>query len=114
MSKAIVMSDKDNVATVLAEVAAGAMVELIDKQGGKLPAVKALDTIPAGNKIALRDVAPGEHMVKYGAACGFISAPIARGELVHVHNVKSERINIPDEIVADILREMNYTRQGGA
>ena len=114
MNKAIVMSELDNVATLLAETPAGTSVELIDKQGGRLPAIKALETIPAGNKIALRDLAPGEHMVKYGAACGLISAPIARGELVHVHNVKSERINIPDEIVEDILREMNYTRRGGA
>ncbi len=110
MSKAIVMSDSDNVATLLAESSAGAAVELIDKQGGQLPAIKALETIPAGNKIALRDLAPGESMVKYGAACGRVSAPIRKGELVHVHNVKSERINIPDEIVEDILREMNYTR----
>ena len=114
MSKAIVMSDQDNVATMLAECPAGTAVELIDKQGGNLPAVKALETIPAGNKIALRDLAPGEHMIEYGAACGLVGAPIRKGELVHVHNVKSERINIPDEIVADILREMNYTRQGGA
>ena len=112
--KAIVMSASDNVATVLAESPAGSLVELIDKQGGALPPVKALETIPAGNKIALRDLAPGEPMVKYGADCGRVSAPIARGKLVHVHNVKSERINIPDEIVADILREMNYTGQGGA
>ena len=111
MSKAIVMSESDNVATLLAETPAGASVDLIDKQGGRLPAVKALEAIPGGNKIALRDLAPGEPMIKYGAACGLISAPVLRGELVHVHNVKSERINIPDEIIEDILREMNYTRR---
>lgn len=111
MSKAIVMSEVDNVATLLAGVAAGTLVSLIDKQGNALPAVEALENIPAGNKIALRDLRPGEHMVKYGAACGLVSAPIRKGDLVHVHNVKSERINIPDEIIADILREMNYTRR---
>ena len=111
MNKAIVMSGSDNVATLLGAVSAGSLVDLIDKQGNALPAVKALENIPAGNKIALRELAPGEHMVKYGAACGLISAPIRKGDLVHVHNVKSERINIPDEIVADILREMNYTRR---
>ena len=111
MSKAIVMSEAVNVATLLAGVAAGATVSLIDKQGGVLPAIEALENIPAGNKIALRDLRPGEQMVKYGAACGTISALVRKGELVHVHNVKSERINIPDEIIEDILREMNYTRR---
>ena len=111
MGKAIVMSEADNVATLLAEAAKGSLVSLIDKQGGELPAVEACETIPAGNKIALRDLAPAENMVKYGAACGVVSAPIRKGEMVHVHNVKSKRINIPDEIVEDILREMNYVRQ---
>ncbi len=111
MSKAIVMSEADNVATLLSEAAKGAEVNLIDKRGGKLSPVEACETIPAGNKIALRDLKPGERMIKYGAACGVVSAAIRKGELVHVHNVKSERINIPDEIVEDILREMNYTRR---
>ena len=111
MSKAIIMSEADNVATLLAGIAVGAAVSLIDKQGSALPAIDALENIPAGNKIALRDLQPGENMIKYGAACGKISAPIRKGELVHVHNVKSERINIPDEIIEDILREMNYTRR---
>ena len=111
MSKAIVMSETDNVATLLAEAAKGSLVSLIDKQGKQLPALEAREAIPAGNKIALRDLAPNESMVKYGAACGVVSAPIAKGELVHVHNIKSKRINIPDEIVEDILREMNYVRQ---
>ena len=42
--KAIVMSASDNVATVLAESPAGSLVELIDKQGGALPPVKALES----------------------------------------------------------------------
>lgn len=111
MDKAIVMSQADNVATLLSAVTAGALVSLIDKQGGELPAVEARENIPAGNKIALRDLKPGEPMIKYGSACGTVSAAIRKGELVHVHNVKSGRINIPDEIVEDILREMNYTRR---
>ncbi len=111
MSKAIVMSERDNVATLLSAAVGGSSVSLIDKQGGALPAVEAVESIPAGNKIALRDLQPGEAMIKYGAPCGAISAPVRKGELVHVHNVKSGRINIPDEIVEDILREMQYTRR---
>ena len=110
MNKAIVMSEADNVATLLSKAVKGTKVELIDKKGGALPPVEASETIPAGNKIALCDLKPGGHMIKYGAVCGVVSAPISRGEFVHVHNVKSERINIPDEIVEDILREMHYTR----
>ena len=40
-----------------------------------------------GHKYALRDIAAGENVVKYGMPIGHATAPIARGEHVHVHNV---------------------------
>jgi hypothetical protein len=40
--------------------------------------------------VARRAIAPGETVLKYGAPIGSATAPIAPGEHVHVHNVKSE------------------------
>ncbi len=45
--------------------------------------------IPAGHKFARCDIAEGEYVVKYGAVIGRATAPIAKGEWVHTHNVKS-------------------------
>ena len=40
-----------------------------------------------GHKYALRDIAAGEDIVKYGMPIGHATAAIAKGEHVHVHNV---------------------------
>lgn len=47
------------------------------------------DTIPAGHKYALRAIAKGEYVVKYGSVIGRATQNIAEGEWVHTHNVKS-------------------------
>ena len=109
MPKAIVMAENDNVATALENISKGQEVELIVKGGGKLPPVKAREDVPYGNKLALIALAPGEHMIKYGVACGKVSRAIEPGCFVHVHNVRSERIDIPEEIIGDILAQMRYT-----
>ena len=45
--------------------------------------------IPAGHKAALRDIAEGEPIIKYGNVIGYAKAAIAKGEWVHVHNVRT-------------------------
>ncbi len=45
--------------------------------------------IPAGHKAALRPIAAGERVVKYGFPIGIATAAIAPGEHVHVHNVRT-------------------------
>ena len=42
-----------------------------------------------GHKYALRDIAEGENVVKYGMPIGHASCAIKKGEHVHVHNVKT-------------------------
>lgn len=46
--------------------------------------------LPLGHKLARRNIAQGEKVVKYGAPVGSATAPIRAGEHVHVHNVKSD------------------------
>jgi len=43
--------------------------------------------VPAGHKVALRPLPPGARVRRYGQAIGTVSAPIAPGEHVHVHNL---------------------------
>jgi (2R)-sulfolactate sulfo-lyase subunit alpha len=53
--------------------------------------VTARNDIPIGHKLALRDYKPGDTVIKYGVDIGRVVAPIAKGEHLHVHNVKTKR-----------------------
>ena len=52
---------------------------------------KALNDIPIGHKIALKDFAVGDTVFKYGVDIGKVVSPIKKGEHLHVHNVKTKR-----------------------
>jgi altronate hydrolase len=49
--------------------------------------VSALVTIPAGHKLAVRDIAQGAPVRRYNQIIGFATRPIRAGEHVHVHNL---------------------------
>jgi (2R)-sulfolactate sulfo-lyase subunit alpha len=53
--------------------------------------VTAKQDIPIGHKIALKDMAVGDTVYKYGVDIGRVVAPIATGEHAHVHNIKTKR-----------------------
>lgn len=53
--------------------------------------VQAREDIPLGHKIALRDIASGQVITEYGVPIGKATADIARGDRVHVHNLKGQR-----------------------
>lgn len=84
-----VLHRDDNVATALAEVAAGTEVS-VERQGA-WHTVRVLQPIPLGHKIALEPICRGLPVRKYGEVIGLASADIAAGEHVHVHNVESQR-----------------------
>lgn len=71
----------DDVVITLDPIIAGATVPLTD---GDLVVV---DDIPAGHKIAVRDLEPGTPVHKYGHVVGAALAPIHRGQHVHSHNL---------------------------
>jgi (2R)-sulfolactate sulfo-lyase subunit alpha len=47
--------------------------------------------IPIGHKVALKDMATGDTIYKYGVDIGKVVAPIKAGEHAHVHNIKTKR-----------------------
>ena len=47
------------------------------------------EDIPQGHKFALKDIARGEAVIKYGCPIGVAKSDIAKGSWVHVHNVKT-------------------------
>jgi altronate dehydratase small subunit len=87
-SKAIVINEKDNVATALKTLRAGARVSV--EAGGLVQEVTVLSEIPAGHKFALQEIGEGEPVIKYGEPIGRSTVKIAAGDYVHVHNVVSQ------------------------
>ena len=79
MNEFIHIHPKDNVAVALKPIPAGAVFE----------GVTAGMDIPQGHKMALRDIAPEEQIVKYGFPIGHAVQPIAASEWVHTHNMKT-------------------------
>ena len=74
---------------LLIQMQADDNVAIVANDGG-LPAGTALpsglvlrDRVPQGHKVALRDVAPGAAVRRYGVAIGHARAPIAAGSWVH-------------------------------
>ena len=51
----------------------------------------AREAIPLGHKIALRDLAESEDVLEYGVLIGLTRGPVAAGQLVHTHNLRSAR-----------------------
>ena len=73
----------DTVVVALRDIAAG---EAVDAGGVRIAPGPA---IRAGHKIALRAHAPGDPVIRYGERIGVATAPIARGDHVHSHNLKT-------------------------
>ncbi len=57
----------------------------------KVVKITVLNDIPIGHKVALKDFAVGDTVIKYGTDIGKVVAPIKKGEHLHVHNVKTKR-----------------------
>ena len=53
--------------------------------------LKALDAVPLGHKIALRNIKNGETILKYGHDVGRAVADIGKGRHVHTNNLKTKR-----------------------
>ncbi len=77
----------DNVVTAIRELQPGDQL----RAEQSLPEIRARQPIPFGHKVAIRPIAKGEHVIKYGASIGIATADIAIGEHVHVHNLASVR-----------------------
>jgi (2R)-sulfolactate sulfo-lyase subunit alpha len=80
----------DDVAVAVRDTAPGAASAAYLDSGDRFEIV-ARDTIPLGHKIAVRDLAEQENVLEYGVPIGLTRAPVAAGELVHTHNLRSAR-----------------------
>jgi len=76
----------DNVATLLGDVLPGPVAVVGSTEE---IVVEAREPIKLGHKIAVRAIAQGESVSKYGVSIGLASKPIEPGQWVHLHNLAS-------------------------
>jgi (2R)-sulfolactate sulfo-lyase subunit alpha len=83
---------RDTVAVVVVEgVASGAELTGWVMDEDRMVNLAARQDIPIGHKIALKDMAVGDTVIKYGIDMGKVVAPIKAGQHAHVHNIKTKR-----------------------
>lgn len=83
--KAIVMKNKDNVATVTEDAEAGS--DIVINIDGETVTLHVTDRIPFGHKVAIKAIAKDEKIIKYGEVIGMATTDIAAGQHTHVHNL---------------------------
>jgi len=93
------LSPGDPIAIATRDIAAGERVTLDGV------AITAAREIPLGHKMALRAIAPGEKIVKYAVPIGSASAPIAPGDWVHLHNLRSDYLPTYTHAAGDRFEE---------
>jgi altronate dehydratase small subunit len=83
--QALILHPNDNVATAVADLAAGENLVVAAAN------ITLLEPVPFGHKLALKDIRSGEDIIKYGEVIGRATAAIKKGAHVHVHNVEGLR-----------------------
>ena len=86
----------DNVAVAIAALKAGEQIAIAGE------CINVTEDIPAGHKIALKDFAEGENIVKYGYPIGHLLSAVEEGGLIDDKNLKTN---------LDGLLEYSYTPQ---
>lgn len=104
--KALRLAPQDNVATLLQDIQKGESVEVLCSDNSVICTLTALQKITFGNKIAITDIKEGEDVIKGGHSIGKAIKDIPVAQLAHVQNVRSVKLNIPEAVIADIIKQM--------
>ena len=87
MSALLLLAPTDQIAVAIRDIEPGETITLPDGRQ-----VSMRSPIPFGFKVAVRAIAAEEKVFKYSVPIGTATAAIAAGELVHLHNLRSDYI----------------------
>ena len=87
----LIHGDDDHVGVAVRDLKQGESVTGVSQRGRREVTVILQHDVPLGHKVALEGRQTGEPIVKYNEIIGLASAPIAIGDHVHVHNIRSVR-----------------------
>lgn len=94
---AFIIDPKDTIVTVTEPVTAGAKVTYM--KGGREAFLTVSCDIPMYHKVAVKAVAKGAPVLKYGEEIGIAMRDILPGDHVHVHNLS----DVADELAKEGL-----------
>jgi hypothetical protein len=83
-ARLLFLDPKDNVCTAIRAIEWGTRIQVSGL------AVVINQTVPLGFKIAARNIAICEKVIKYGVPIGSATRDIAPGDIVHIHNMRSD------------------------
>jgi altronate dehydratase small subunit len=95
LQRAILLDVADDVATAIVDLPANESVSV--SLDDRTVEVVLNEAIEFGHKFALRDIAQGEPILKYGLPIGNALSDIRAGDWVHVHNCRSEHFGFHRE-----------------
>lgn len=81
----------DSVGVATVDIKAGETARGLYMDSQDSVEVVALDNIPLGHKLAMKDHQIDESVIKYGADIGRVVAGIKKGGHVHTQNLKTRR-----------------------
>jgi len=87
----LVHNPQDSVGVAVVDLAPQATARGRLLSGEGLPPLTSRDAVPLGHKLALKDIAKGDHVIKYGQVIGEAKAAIQAGAHVHTHNLRGLR-----------------------
>ena len=105
MKRFLKINAADNVAVALADLPKG---ETVDVDG---LVVTLREDIARGHKFALRDIAGGENVVKYGYPIGHATAAVPQGGWIHSHNLKTNLRDDLEYTYAPKVYDVNYAKR---
>ncbi|MGG3561600.1 altronate dehydratase family protein [Neobacillus rhizosphaerae] len=101
----IQIHDIDNVVVALKDLRAGQTFTVNDTM------VELKDDVPRGHKIAIKNMAINEHVVKYGYPIGHAVKEILVGEHIHTHNTKTNLDGIQEYQFNQKLQTLSYKNE---
>ena len=117
MIQVLKINPADNVVVAIQPQSAGAV---IDVDGAK---ITVLEDVPAGHKIAIKDIAEGENVIKYGFPIGHAREAKKAGSWMNENNIKTNLAGLleyeyhPKDVVLNIPDDkrtfMGYRRKDG-
>ena len=96
---ALLIDETDNVVTTVADIKRGE--DVVYQKGSEFFSLKAEEDIPFCHKVALKDFARDEDVIKYGESLGHTDKEIKKGHWVNHENIHSVPRDYDSELVED-------------
>ena len=91
MIQFLIHESTDTVGVATVDIQAGQTATGLYMDSQQQIELKVLEEVPLGHKIALKNHAMADAVLKYGHDIGKVVAEIKTGQHVHIHNLKTKR-----------------------